>query len=433
MLPAGLSFDQAPPISVPFRFFLTAPLFLLAAAVLLFVEGPDMLASRYVPATLAATHLITLGFSTMVMSGALMQMLPVVAGSPVPRPNAVAGITHIALTVGALLLASAFLLNSNALTHAAAGLLAAGAVVFLVAAAFSLARASAQSPSVPAMRYAVLALLVTVLLGVTLALARYASAYPAYGRLAALHPLWGLFGWTSLLVMGVAYQVVPMFQITPNYPRALTSWLAGILFAMLWLRTLAEFLPEAAGIRLSYFSGLALMAGAALFAVTTLRLQRQRKRKISDTTLLFWRIGMGQLLLCAALWSALPVLPPDGEETARLLLGIAALPGFILAVINGMLYKIVPFLAWFHLQSRYAGKGLVPNMKQLQPDKAARGQMWLYFAAWLTLMGAVWLPWLTRPSAALWAANALWLGWNLMRATAMYRKTARLAQAGNSL
>ena len=45
MLPvqSGLSFDQAPPISVPFRFFLTAPLFLLAAAVLFAWQGPEAL------------------------------------------------------------------------------------------------------------------------------------------------------------------------------------------------------------------------------------------------------------------------------------------------------------------------------------------------------------------------------------------------------
>jgi hypothetical protein len=43
----GLSFEQAPPISVPFRFFLTAPLFGMAAGLLLLWQGPAALASRW--------------------------------------------------------------------------------------------------------------------------------------------------------------------------------------------------------------------------------------------------------------------------------------------------------------------------------------------------------------------------------------------------
>jgi len=77
---AGLSFEQAPPFALPLRFFLTAPLFLLAAAGLI-VWAPEALASRWTPQALALTHALTLGFLAMVMLGALMQMLPVVAGA----------------------------------------------------------------------------------------------------------------------------------------------------------------------------------------------------------------------------------------------------------------------------------------------------------------------------------------------------------------
>ena len=61
MNPAGLSFEQAPPFSVPLRFFLTAPGFLVLAAMLMLWEGPPLFASRWLPATLALTHLLVLG------------------------------------------------------------------------------------------------------------------------------------------------------------------------------------------------------------------------------------------------------------------------------------------------------------------------------------------------------------------------------------
>ena len=74
------SFDLSPPLAAPLRFFLTAPAFAMAAGLLLAATGTDGLASRWSPTTLALTHLMTLGFLGMAMLGALIQILPVVAG-----------------------------------------------------------------------------------------------------------------------------------------------------------------------------------------------------------------------------------------------------------------------------------------------------------------------------------------------------------------
>jgi hypothetical protein len=101
MIPsAGLSLEQAPPFSVPLRFFLTAPWFLVLAALLMLWQGPGIFASRWLPATLALTHLLTLGFMAQVMLGALMQMLPVMVGVVIPRPRLIAALIHIPLTLG---------------------------------------------------------------------------------------------------------------------------------------------------------------------------------------------------------------------------------------------------------------------------------------------------------------------------------------------
>lgn len=88
---------------------MTAPLFGLLASLLLLYDGPHLLMNRWYPSTLALTHLITLGFITMVMFGAMLQLLPVLAGSPVPRPIFVSSTLHILLTLGTLSLASGFI------------------------------------------------------------------------------------------------------------------------------------------------------------------------------------------------------------------------------------------------------------------------------------------------------------------------------------
>jgi len=73
-----------------------------------------------------------------------------------------------------------------------------------------------------------------------------------------------------------------------------------------------------------------------------------------------------------------------------LLLGVLFIGGFAISVVNGMLYKIVPFLAWFHLQAQLQAKaGTIPNMKQMIDERWMRMQFYLHLAACLLLVAAV--------------------------------------------
>ena len=62
MFNQGLSLDQAPPISIPFRFFLSAPIFgVLLGFVFLFSPYLDI-TNQYTPIAIASVHLFTLGY-----------------------------------------------------------------------------------------------------------------------------------------------------------------------------------------------------------------------------------------------------------------------------------------------------------------------------------------------------------------------------------
>jgi hypothetical protein len=105
------------------------------------------------------------------------------------------------------------------------------------------------------------------------------------------------------------------------------------------------------------------------------RLLGQRRRKIGDPTLSYWRVSMASLAVTALLWLSSRLIPTWAQAPQTdLLLGILLIFGFAVAVINGMLCKIVPFLAWFHLQAQLLGRARIPNMKQLLPDAAIRRQ-----------------------------------------------------------
>src|SRR3546814_18024726 len=87
MIQRALSYERTPPLSGPLRFLLSAPIFLFLAGALLLWQGPLVLTSSWTPVTLAFTHLLTLGFLTMAMIGALLQILPVVSDIQWPVPQ----------------------------------------------------------------------------------------------------------------------------------------------------------------------------------------------------------------------------------------------------------------------------------------------------------------------------------------------------------
>jgi len=161
----GLKLEQAPPIAVPFGFFLAAPVFLLLAALLLLWHGPDAFAARLSPVAIAIAHLFALGFMALVMMGAMMQMLPVLQGSPVPAPRFTAAASLAGVGLGTLALAAGMVFGEQAPMRAGVFALAFGFLAFIAAVLVCLARAPNQSHTVRAMWIAVVSLAVSVALG----------------------------------------------------------------------------------------------------------------------------------------------------------------------------------------------------------------------------------------------------------------------------
>lgn len=418
-----LSFEQAPALTVPLRFFLTAPLFAVAAAVLLFSHGPDALASRWSPAVLALTHLLTLGFLACVMAGALLQILAVVAGIDIPKPRTNAALIHVCLTLGAAALAGGFLLAAPILFRAAIALLVAAFGLLFSVCAYGLSRSPARSDMIGTIRFALAALCIAILLG---AAAASTLAWPLplpLLRLVRLHVAWALLGWVGLLIIGVAYQVVPMFHVTPTYPQRLTRWLAKVLFAALCIWSVIATLNDGGASLLNALSSEVLYGGYAVFGVTTLHLLWRRKRPKPDPTTLFWRTALVSLLAAVALWIFGELLPQAALSRAfPLLLGILFIIGFAYSVINGMLYKIVPFLVWYHLQNRL-DCAKAPNVKLILPDSVAEKQFYAHLIALFLLLGsALWPHWLTHPAAAAFGVSSGWLWFNLAKAALVYRQ-----------
>ena len=418
-LQAGLSFEQAPPFSLPLRFFLTAPLFLLAAAILI-MTAPEALASRWSPHTLALTHALTLGFLSMIMLGALMQMLPVVAGSSLPAPRLVAWFSHVPITLGTVALITGFLTAETIAFNIGVVLLGCGFAVFLTAAALSLTGAVA-SVTVTGIRFAAGCLGITILLGLVLGLLRSGEwTPPAVEAVINTHVAFGLLGWVLLLVIGVAYQVVPMFQITPPYPPFLSRRLAVAMVALLTFHAAAMlFFRQAV-----YILDAGMAGGILAFALATLHLQTRRRRKLPDVSLDFWRLGMASLIACVLVWFSVQVWPAwQNSNPYPLLLGVLFIGGFAISVVNGMLYKIVPFLAWFHLQAQLQARaGSIPTMRDMISERWTRRQFRAHVVACTLLVAATVWPQLALASGLSLALSATLLWINLLSAVRRFSR-----------
>ena len=418
---ALLSYDQSPPLGAPLRFFLTAPFFGILAGLLLLWSGPEALAARWTPAALALTHLITAGFMLQVMLGALMQILPVLLGANMANPMRVASVVHAEITLGALFLVAAFLSFSPWLFKLAALFSGLGVACFVGSAAQALHGIASTNPTTQGLKLSLLGLSVTVILGMLLAVSLGWSLNLPLMLLADIHLGWGFVAWGVVLLAAVAYVVVPMFQLTPAYPDWFTRRFSISALAVLVLWTIAELCQWGF---ISAMLGTVLVALAALFAGVTLSIQWRSKRARFDATQHFWQFSMLCALAACAVWLAARIFPLFDEWTVwPVMCGVLLLFGGFMSVIVGMLYKIVPFLVWLHLQNLGQGRVMAPNMKKIIAEREMNRQMLAHVASCaLLLLAVVWPLWFVYPAGLALLVASGGLLRNLLSALSVHRE-----------
>lgn len=403
----GLRLDQAPPLSIPATFFAAVPLAMAAAGVLLLTQGALALSSPWSLPTIALAHLGTLGILALGMTGALYQMTPVVAGTPVPAVG-LARVVHVALVGGVGLLVAGFL-GQPVLTWAA-GALAVGFALFVAPVAVALWRAPRRTDTVWGMRLAVLSLAAVATLGVRLALGHAGwGLLPPRDLWLLAHLGTGLLGWVGGLIAAVSWQVVPMFYLAPPIRGA--WWVLGGLALGLVGLWGAVAIGASAGVA-AVCALPAALAVWVLHPIGVLRGLKGRRRKLVDGTARFWVAAMAAgpvaLGLAVAAWL--------GEDPRwDVAFGWVAIWGWAGTLLHGMLARIVPFLVWFHRFSPLIGRQPVPAMRQLWPDSRVGVGLALHGSATLCGLAAIATSadLVARGTGLLVLATGLWLGWSL--------------------
>lgn len=411
-----LEVRDAPPLSVPLRFFLTAPLFGIAGAIILLAHPDTALSSRWHPHALAVLHCFTAGLMLQAMIGALFQVLPVAAGSTVPRPRLLASLVHPVSAIGAALLVAGFLLPGHRLGAWGAALLAGACAVFLGALAPGLLRSRARDPARRLIRVACVGLALAVTLGLVLAYQLEQSASARFVAWVNLHALWALAGWALPLVAGVAVLIVPMFYMTPPYPGVLMS-LAALALPVTLASISAALLSGA--VDLARWLSLGASLFGLGFAGITLALFARRRRPRIDAAGRGWRLAMLALALASVLLMvSLVARSASGVGRFEIAFGSVLALGVFCTLIAAMLQKILPFLITLHL----AASGRGARLQGGPGERALHLQITLQTGSVIALLLACFWPALAMAAGLVLLAAQAGLAWSVLAfALAYYR------------
>ncbi len=330
MTPKGLSLLQAPPFGVVAVFFLSGTLFgVLGSVISVLLYLKDSLVLPVV------VHIFTLGFATNIMLGALFQMLPVVAGAVIENPKPKAYASNILLNVGALTFLIAFYTNVKVLYAVAIFFLLASLIPVSLLMLYKLLKVKSFTPTSAGMKYSLISFLLALVSGTFYLLSsKEVLGMPVKAEAFELHVNLMLLGWVGVLISSVAFQVIEMFFITPPYPKLLSWFLPPLILLLSLLTGLIDYFPE-------LLLGILFTA----FAMFTIYNLLKRRRRVPDPVVYLWITGMVFLVLSMVGYIAY------ASDKTSLITFLVLYGNFALSIITAMLYRIVPFLVWFHLSN----------------------------------------------------------------------------------
>jgi hypothetical protein len=206
--------------------------------------------------------------------------------------------------------------------------------------------------------------------------ARYMARFDQIAAMHA-HAHLGAVGFFTLLIVGVSYKLVPMFALSEVQSRRRAALSVALLNAGL----LGAFLSILLRSPLKPLFALLTVSGLAVYGWELRAILRARKRAALDGGLVMFLTGVALLLPVSALalvlsWPRLPLNTFTGQ--LENLYGFLGLLGFATLAVLGMLYKIVPFLAWFGVYSRHVGLAKVPAFAEMYSARLQRLGRWAY-------------------------------------------------------
>ena len=357
----GLQTALAPSLSLPLRFFITAiAALLIAMGLMVMFPGPFTLPYFRLLVPLSLAHIMALGFITMTIMGAIYQIVPVALQVPI-FSEGLGKIHYWLYTPGVVIFATGLALYKIPLIHTGATIILVASYIFLINLGLTLKWQNLKSLTGSHVALALFYLFVTLTYGFILALNLKGGFLGAatMGSLKA-HAHLAMLGWVTLIIVGVLYQLLPMFYLT----RPLKGGLAWLIFILLNLGVLGLFVSLPFAPRGVAPFAIITSIGAYLFIYQTVGMMRGRARPGVDLTLGHIIASLIYFALVVTLGLAFG-LGLNPRPSLYFAYGYVAILGWPSMMIMGHLYKILPFLIWYNRYREKVGREPVPLLKDM--------------------------------------------------------------------
>lgn len=389
MFPAtttGLQKTTSYKVVLPFYVF--GALSFLLSCVLLLLNTGVVHQHYFQPQTLAITHLMALGWGTMIILGASHQLLPVLIEGKLDS-DLLAYLSFIFAALGIPFLVTGFyLFNTGLILQTGAVLINLAVACYFINVFTSIIESKKHDVYAWFIATASLWLFATVFFGLMLVFNFSRSLLPDNSmEYLSLHAHMGLAGWFLLLVIGVASRLIPMFLISKYTNTKVLWWIFALinsaLIGFVVLKTLKAF-PQ-----FYYSPFLLLVVALALFGNFIFQAYKARIRKRVDEQMKVSLLSVVLLFLpLISLLLVIYFISGDERPNIVLLYGFCIFFGWITAIILGMTFKTLPFIVWNKVYRIRAG-GKTPAPKEMFSEQLFKIMALLYLLGFILFLAGI--------------------------------------------
>ncbi len=375
----------APPFKIVLKYFIAAVIAFVLLNFLLVVNYADINGFHFQPKILAITHIATLGWITMSIFGAMFQLVPVVLEVKLYSEK-LAEVQFWIFLTGIIGLVSCFW-NFDTGIHLTYSAIALNAAILIFSYNIIITMTKVKKWNITGL-YLAASIFYLITTGIAGLLLSINLGFPfiniSHLLYLNLHAHIALVGWVSLVIMGVSFKLIPMFSLSHHYSNK-SGVVAFVLIntGLLGLSTVMHY--ENTTI-LFYVFAVITALGIFFFLHQMYLIFKNRMRKRADIGILFSKTSYILLGISALFGIAIACTNISYQMNVTLIYGYIIIFGFISMIIVGQMYKIMPFLVWYHRYSSKAGREPVPMLKEMFLEKPAYAGYYIMITA---LAGAI--------------------------------------------
>ena len=395
-------------IVIPFYGY--AALAFLAANILLLSSVNAFTGHHFHPHLLAITHLMALGWGTMIILGASHQLVPVLIEGKLYSTK-LGIISFVLAGAGIPLLVYGFYTFNLRWPAWTGGIMINLAVLaYLINLALSISKSKKENLHALFIFTAGTWLFITTAIGLLL-LFNFTYVLLPKDSLTYLnlHAHLGIAGWFLLMVMGVGTRLIPMFLIS-SYKNNRVLWL---IYYSTNLGLLSLFFVSVnESIEALYLIPLALIIISIIsFAWFCMKSYRSRLRNRLDEPMKISLLSAAMMALPIMLLAILLVnrMLTGQENNLAVAYGSTIFFGWVTAIILGITFKTLPFIVWNKQFKEKAGKGISANPKDLFSKRLFNWMAILYISGFLVFVTGILFveTWLLKTGAGLLLMTAI--------------------------